>query len=836
MRLQNSLSAIVVAGRVVLSKTNLYSLNLQQKNNVMIKNYLKSAWRSILRNRLSASINIFGLVAGLSGALVIGLYIVDELDYDQHFKNKDNIYRVISSFDKDSKTYVSAQSDAAIGPLLVQQFPEIQYSTRLMTKDEAFLFKGKTAFKEGIIYTDSGLLRVFNLDLLSGNKATCLINPSSVLISSNTAAKLFGNDWREKNVLGNLLYVDGRIPLTITGVFVDLPAHSHFTSNIFATIPAGFTSWMSDGSKIYTYVFTDGSSNAINLNKKLKSFVGNFVPGSGDHPTSFSLQRLTEIHLFSSFNDENATLGNIKNIYALMLVSVLLIIISISNFVNLYLAVSFHRLNEIGVRKVVGALSRQVRLQFLLEISVLTLIATSISIILVVICLPIINIVTGSQFAAATILHPYMIGFIAVIILMVGISAGIYPSLYLSGVKAIDALKGSRRRLSTSMSMRKVLIVLQFSVSCILIFVSIVAFRQMRFINMKSLGFDKEHIVIIANPYMLGSVEKITALKNEFLGVPGVAHVSVTGYTPSQNRWKNTKMTFPGRNEHSDYAYPASWFTVDEDYIETLGLALYEGRNFFDSPGSDKDAVIINETAAIQFGLIKNGINNAVGKELSFRETGDSAYQTYTVVGIVSDFNFGSMHEMITPVVMKKGYHRFELVLNLSDNYSSVLTLREIASIWNQHIPAIPFEYDFVKERFDLLHKSDSITSNIFSMFCVLAIILSASGLFSIVAYSITYRKREIGIRKILGASATTIAILFIEEFMKLILAAFVIALPFAWVCTHRWLEGFVYKIEISWNIYLITGLIMVAIAAFSLGLQSIKAALINPIENLRND
>jgi len=796
----------------------------------MLKNYLTIAWRSLLKNRLTALINICGLALGLGGSLIIGLFILDELAYDQHFANSNRIYRLTTTYVKEGTTYHSAQTKGHIGSNLTQQFPEVQHATRLSPEDEAFLFSGETAFKEKIIYTDASFLSVFELDLLQGNRKNCLANPSSIIISKATALKLFGKNWSQKSILGETLSIDGRIPMTITGVFDDFREHSHFHSDLFASTPLGHSDWLNDQSNVYTYALLEERSTPAALDKKLKSLA--VSQGNVDKKEQISLQRLTSIHLQSGLDDENAKLGNVKNIYALGFISILLILITVSNFVNLYTASSLGRLKEVGVRKVIGALRGQLRHQFLSESALITLIALCIAVSVVILVLPTFNELTGKTLAPESLLNSNILLLIAGLTIGISVLSGFYPSIFLSGFRIIDALKGVRSK-TGAVGMRKSLVILQFSISSVMITLSFVALKQVDLIHHKTLGFDRKNVIALANPYMLGSTEKILAMKAELLTVKGVQQVSITGYTPSQNRWGNLKITFPERNENSSDAQPATWLMVDENFLETMRMTLLAGRNFLDNHNQDKEAILINETAANKFKLNRQG-KNPIGSELSFRNDGESNFRNYSVVGIVKDFNFGSLHESVKPIVMTLGYHRFEMALRLSSQYSAQETINRVSDIWKKNLPAIPFEYTFIEDRFEGLHQSDIVASKIFSLFCFATLIVSAFGLFSVVTYTITNRTKEIGIRKSLGASEKSIVLLLSGEFLKVVMISYVLALPLAWLLTDNWISDFAYRINVSWWMYALTGLILFTITASTLGYQTIKAASANPIKQLR--
>lgn len=799
----------------------------------MIDNFLKIALRSLLKNRLLSLINIFGLVAGLTGSIFIGLYIIDELQYDRHYRLKDRMFRLTTSFDLDGTKYHSATTSGNVGPLLAQKFPEVESIARLLAKDEVFLFSEKKAFKEEIIYTDAGFPRVFTPVILLGNKEQCLANPSSIIISKGIARKMFGENWRKKIILGKALLIDGRIPLAITGVFDDFPKQSHFTSQLFATVPTEHKEWMNDKSKVYTYVLLRPNANVENFASKLNS--GIIDQSRSSESRRVNLQPIASIHFSPVLNDENALKGNIENIYALLLVCVSLILITVTNFVNLYTAGSFNRLKEVGVRKALGALRIQLRFQFLLETFLITMVSLVISLILVAVGLREFNELTSKNLSFNDIIQGNTLLFFGGLVLSIPLLAGFYPSFYLSGLRTIEALKGKKGQPDSVMSWRKGLIILQFSISAIMITLSIVAYRQVGLINGMSLGFNKENTVALSNPYMLGSMEKIVGFKNELLALPGIEQVSVTGYTPSQKRWVKTNITFPGRNQNNRLARATNWLTVDEGFIETMGLSLIQGRNFSKIHENEKESIIINETAANQFNL-NTKATGAIGSELSYSDERDSAYSNYKVIGVVSDFNFGSLHEKIEPIVMKVGYHRFEMVIRLSPDLPKPQTLNEVNALWRKHLPEIPFQYSFIKDRFNLLHKTDMIASKIFALFCMITIALSGFGLFSIVAFSIVNRTKEIGIRKVLGASEFNVTFLLIRDFQKLILISFLISLPVASFFSQKWINNFAYKIEVGWWIYACTGVVLLFITVVTLGIQSIKAALTNPVKNLRHD
>jgi putative ABC transport system permease protein len=800
----------------------------------MLKNYLKIARRSLVKNRLTSLINIIGLATGMCGTLLIGLYVFDEFKYDQHFRFKDRIYRLSTTYHHEGSVSRSALTDAGIAGRLIQEFPEVQTVTRLMPPDEAFLFSDETAFKEDIIYTDSAFTNVFAPDMLLGSKDRCLKTASSVIISESTALKLFGDTWKQEGIVGKILSIDNKIPLTITGVFRDLPDLTHFKSNLFATVPVGLEGWMSNGSEVYTYVLLRPDSRSDTFFRNLERMAESSQRNTSEKKT-INGQPLTEIHLYSSLENDNAARGNINNLYALLSVAFFLILITTTNFVNLFTANCLRRLKEIGVRKATGASSAQLRWQFFCEAVSVTILSALIALTLVAAVIPLFNDVAAKSFTFRDLISTNLFMLLAILVIVVAFLASLYPLVVLSGTKTQEALKGVKRKATSASVLKKALVGLQFAISTIMIILSIVAFKQVRLINSKSLGFDKKNTVTVANPYMLGSTEDILRFKRELSSIRGIEDVSITGYTPSQHRWGNRRMTVPGRDEQSNYKQVATWLTVDEDFISTMALRLVAGRNFLPDHETDKDAVIINRKAVSFFNLDDSG-RNPVGAELSFKDEDEDVYRHYTVVGVVDDFNFGSLHESIGPIAMTLGYHRFEMVLRLSPAYSKQETLSEAQSMWSKHLPVIPFEYSLVEDRFKALHKSDVAASDVFSLFCVITVIMSAFGLFGVVTYIIGGRTKEIGIRKLLGGSEAGIAMLLAREFIILVALSYAVALPVALIFTRRWLADFAFKTQVSWWVYGATALILLFMAVATLGVQSVRAALANPVDNLRSE
>jgi len=797
-------------------------------------NYFRIAIRTLLKNRLATLVNLTGLTTGLAGILLIGLFVLDELSYDRHYKYADQLYRITSTYVRDGQSYNSAQTYGDVASSL-DGLPEIQQVVRVMPEDEGFLFIGKKAFKEKIRYTDPEFIQVFDLDLVKGDPTTCLKNPSSLLISESCALRFFGKGWKNASILGMDVALDGRITMTITGVFRDIPRHSHIRSDLLGSLPSGHEDWMRPGSKVYTYALVHEEANLDNLRLKVQDLSSSMMSETEGHQVQLNFKPVTDIYLFSSLEDENAAQGDLKNIYSLLLAALFLIVTTVTNFVNLNAAYAFRRLKEVGIRKVLGSYLWQLRAQFLMETTIISTTAMCVALGCVTVALPLFNQLTGKNLLAGDLMTFNVLVLITGLTIGISLLAGLFPSAYISTKRAADALRGAKGSVSGTLALQRGLVVFQFAISCIMIILSTVAVRQVNLINSKPLGFDKQNTIVLANPYMLGSTAKITGFRNELMTLDGVENVSITGYTPFQERWGNLRLTFPDRDVRSSYAHPANWLMVDEGFLGTMGIQLIAGRDFLEIHEHDKGSIIVNETAVGQFGLNEDG-KDPIGAELSVRNEDEDRNESFRIVGVVRDFNFGSLHEPVKPIVMKLGYHRFEMALNLSSIYPTQQTIEEIGAIWSKTLPAIPFEYSYIKDRYDRLHASDTAASRLFLIFCFSTIVISVLGLFSIVAYEIATRKKEIGIRKLLGATVWNISAQLSRRFLMLVSTAYFVALPFSWMLAREWIADFAYQTEISWVIFVVAGVAIFVVAVLTLGYQSIRASMANPIDNLRQE
>lgn len=795
------------------------------------KSYLKTTVRIIVQNKVSSLINIVGLVAGFSGFILIALFVLDELKFDRHFLNSNRLYRITSRYAKEGQSHSSAQTPAQLAPRMMTELPEVEAATRLMVPDEAFLFPNEKVFKETIIFTDSSFLRVFGFDLVQGDPLRCLSNRSSIILCESMAEKLYGMGWKEISIIGESILIDGYIPMTVTGIFKDMPSHSHFHSSIFASVPAGEDTWMGEEDRVFTYLLLRNKTNISNLQNKIGAWTSQLNQKGELKISEYKFQKVTDIHLYTDLEEDLTTQGSIHDIYTLVMIAGFLIITSVINFMNLYAAQTSGRFKEVGVRKILGAFRRQLHHQFMLEASLLVFASIGVSVLVTFVLLPSFNVLTRKTIALSNVLElpPMLLLFVAGILTVA--LAGSYPATFLSSRNAMETLKGKLTQ-TKSFGMRNSLMIFQFCLSTIMIILTWIALRQMEFVKNKPLGYDKNQIVILRNPYMLGKIDKIKTFRDALLKVTGVEHVSITGYTPAQKRWEKFRMTFSILDQQS--SVPANWMLVDEGFIETMGIELLEGRNFSDNHQYESHSIILNEKAVAAFNL-RSGGAWPIGHELSYKD-GDTPGQHFQIIGIVKDFNFSSLHDEVKPIVLRAGYHRFEMALRLEQSTSSTQVLEDVQNVWQKFAPDIPFEYAFMSERFNQLHQSDSIVGSVFSKFSMLTILIALLGLFSMITHTILRKTKEIGIRKVLGASEKNIVWMLSADFLKRIILANMIAIPIAWILANSWLNTFASKIEMAWWIFLGTILGVLLLAVLTLGYQSIKASLANPVHNLRHE
>jgi putative ABC transport system permease protein len=796
---------------------------------IMLKNYLKIALRNMNRQKSYSLINVIGLAIGIAAVILIMLFIVDEMSYDQFHVNKDRIFRLVRT--------TSVLSAAPIGPALMQEFPEIQDVVRIDPTGRTLVHDpgtNKSFYEDHIAWVDANVFRLFSFKLVRGNPETVLQEPNTMVITTSIAKKYFG----DTNPMGKVL--DGEnLEFRITGVMEEAPENSHYHPGIFLSFKTleGLTNRLENWKTnwLYTYLLLKNKDSASKIESQLPSFFEKHV---GNAWTIFHLQPLLDVHLRSNLAWDIEPQGSIVYVNIFSAIAILLLIIACINFMNLATARSTRRSKEVGLRKVLGANRPQLMRQFLGESFLTAILAFMIAIVLVVLSLPAFNELASKNLNLDLFSAKIFPGFLAITI-FVGLFAGSYPALLLSKFSPINAMKNQVQfftRKYGSVSLRRLLVIIQFAISIILIIGTTVIYKQLAFVKNKNLGFSKDQIIVV--PFEGGNFdERYSVIKNELIQDPNIVHVSASGDIPGQGP---SDFYYRPEGLAEDMEKLPVWDTyfVDYDFIETLGMEMVKGRNFDEKHSSDATAFILNETA-VKNAIEQSGADweNPIGKHLDFYTPGKkgwSVYKSGQVVGVVKDFNYLSLHQPIGPLVLQVLPGAFDYLLVKIRTQDIGGSLSFIKNKVTEFAPGKPFEYSFLDEQFDSLYRSEQRLGKVFGIFAFLAIMVACMGLFGLTAFTADQRTKEIGIRKVLGASLSNIITLISREFVRLVLVADIVSLPISYYFMHRWLKNFVYRIDIGMWMFVFASVIALLIALFTVSAQAIRAALANPVDSLR--
>jgi len=799
----------------------------------MIKNYIKTAYRSLKKNVGFTVLNVLGLSIGLATCLLIVFYVVDEFSYDKYNIKADRIYRVTEADRLNGREQSYAASEAPLLAAIKNTYPEIENTVRLVPTSSLFISPQKYQVKKGnqdiqennIIFSESSLFSVFTLPMLIGDPATALNEPHSVVITESTARKYFN----KVDVVGQTLTFNDTGTYKITGVIKDVPVQSHFNYDFFlsfSSIPEGhINAWGYGG--LHNYVLLKPGADIKKIEAGMLKLEKAQNPGLWDENGNYlklSLTPLFDIHLRSNNEYELSQNGNIQYVYIFSLIAVFILLIACVNFMNLSTARSSNRAKEVGVRKVLGSARKYLVAQFLTESMLVTLVSAIIAVVLAALLLPLFNHMADKQLAFTMHTIVWLIPSLLVVVLVIGFLAGAYPAFYLSAFQPIEVLKG---KLATGFKggfLRSFLVVFQFSISIFLIIGTIVIYNQLNYIHKKSLGYDRSQMLVIKNMNGLGKKAKI--LKQEIKQLPGVVSATMTSYLPTGND-RNITALFAHLPINLKDDILTEFWPVDEDYINTLGIKLIAGRNFSAQMASDTAAIIVNEAYVKQLG-IKNPLGATVYRD-------SYGIQPYHIVGVMKDFHFSSLRDKIGCAVLYYAEDNGALSAKVSTANLTTL-MAQIEDKWKGLSPNQQFTYSFMDEDFDATYRSEQRIGTIFISFSTLAIVIACLGLFGLAAYAAEQRNKEIGIRKVLGASVSTIVSMLSMDFIKLVFIAIAIASPVGWWVMNKWLQDFAYRISIQWWVLAIAGATAVFIAFITISFQSIKAALGNPVNSLRSE
>jgi putative ABC transport system permease protein len=801
----------------------------------MIKNYLKTAWRNLLQNKTTSLISMAGLAVGICCFLLLTTYLINELRYDRFNVNADRISRLTFSHKSadDNEVKTAALTPTAPVPVFKKEFSDIEDGVRIVSYSgmrAAIVQYGDKLFKEKkMLAADESFFKIFTFKFIQGNAASSLSNSSSIVITASTAKKYFGDD----NPLGKILKVDQTNNMVVTGVIEDVPEYSQIKFDMmasYAMMPRSLTrAWNS--SNDYSYILLKPGADRESVAKQMTNYITKDNPQSGDKRW-FNLEPLTKVHLFSTATYGLEASGNIKYVYILGLVAMILLILACVNFLNLVTARSAERAKEIGVRKVMGAMRGQLFSQFIIEAGIITLFSIVIGVALLAVFLPSFSTFTGQALGFQTWNLSWLVLALVSLFVLVTLLAGTYPSLYLSAFKPIVTLKGNSSSQAGGAMLRKSLVVFQFVVSVFFIISTIIAGNQLHYIQSLNTGINRDQVLVLdvgGMPY-----SKIETFKTEIGQQTGVLGSTASYDSPVNVGGGYSINVAEGKN--SDYNLSVTAIPVEKSFTKTLGIKLVAGSDL--DLGDEQQVLdtaeakrrysfILNETAIAAMGWKPE---QAISKKIGLNG------RMGTIKAVAKDFNFASLHEKITPIVMFPEYDWFGKLLIKTSGKNTANTVAAIQAKWHKFYPNTPFEYHFLDQEFDAMYKTDQRTGGILTAFTAVTIFISCLGLFGLAVFSTRQRIKEIGIRKVLGAGVASIVGLISFDFIKLVLIAIVISSPIAWYAMNTWLQDFAFRINIEWWVFVIAGGTAALIAFLTVSYQSVKAALSNPIKSLRSE
>ncbi|HTF31055.1 MAG TPA: ABC transporter permease [Flavitalea sp.] len=793
----------------------------------MLKNLLLIAIRNFKRDKWYSMLNILGLTIGITFSLFLIFYIKDELGYDRYNKKADRIYRISSFIKEPDKDVLKwAISQFPLAPTLQKDYPEVEEAARFVPGGKTMYKKGALRFYEDkVFFTDSNVFRIFTYDFIEGNPKSALIAPKSIVLTQSVAKKYFGNG----RALGQTLQNDNGEVYNITGVVKDVPKNSHLIFNVLvstSTFPKDFNNNWGNFS-YYTYILLRPNTNSVAFEKKLAPMYDKYMAAIFAQykiKIHYGVQAITSIHLHSDMGNEPEELGSISYIYIFSAVAFFMLIIACINYMNLTTARSARRAKEIGIRKVTGSTKAQLVAQFLVESTLTALFALLLSIGLIALLLPLFNSLSGKFISFGSLLEPGTFLVLLAIILFVGLVGGSYPAFYLSKFNPIHILKGSLSKSSSNVILRRALVVVQFTISMIMIICTWIVYGQLNYLRSRDLGFNKEQVFSISANANKDIRSQVLAFKNEVQGLPHIVSASTAEAVPGKGISFNL---FSVQSENGYVDKGVDVYGIDEDYFKTLGMKMKEGRNFSGLPDTLR-SIIVNEQMIKEFGW-----KSSVGKRVKF--PGDTSGRYLEVVGVVKDFNQKSLYNPITPLIM---YYRpssgnIQIKLDPKDLPGAIANIEKS---WKKIFPDLPFEYIFLDQDFDSQYAADQKRGKIFTVFSILTILITCLGLLGLIAFTTQQRQKEISIRKIMGAGVGEIVPLITTNFIVLVGISCLVAFPVAYLFMSKWLQIFVYNTGLSVTPFILSAFMVLVITLLTVIFHTLKAALANPVTSLRSE
>jgi putative ABC transport system permease protein len=791
----------------------------------MLRNYIKIAWRNLYKNKAFSLIHILGLTIGITVCMMIFIYIMNEFSVDQFHSKGKRIYRVMRSFDdlKEGVPYLSGPYATA----LLNDFPaDIKQAVRVQPTQGLISFGDKAFVEKKMYNTDADFFTLFSFKLLRGNVSSVLKDPSSVVLTETTAKKYFGT---VDNALGKVLTLDKQKQLKVTGIAQDVPANSHLDFDVIVPISNYFNEdyfkvWINNG--LFTYVLLDEHSNKAGLEKKFPQFMDKYM---GKDMARFGakiglkLTALNDIYFEQASAFDNVKHGDKKVVYIFISIAVLIMLIACINFTNLSTIRAVERSKEVGLRKVLGALKNHLVLQFIGESMLLTIISCALSVGILIMAMPCYRELLGYNVSASWNSAPIYL-FLAGVIVVIGFLAGSYPAFFLSAFSPIQALKGKLRLGKSGAFFRQSLVVVQFSISVLLIIGTIVIMKQMSFVKGKELGYDKEQAVIVQLDNN-DIYNQMNVFKKELENKGNIVSVSLMSGEPGGF---HDMHTFEAEGQHDMFKSRTEF--ADFQFVKTLGLKIVAGRDFSPQFTTDStDAVLINQTAAKKLGFTPE---QAIGKQIKNAIRDEKPRR---IVGVVKDYNFLSLKENMDALVISPAMDRRVAVIKIrAGNIKGALAT--IKDAYSSVAPVYPFEYSFLDQKFDTTYKADIHQQTMLTIFSGLAIFIACLGLFGLASFTAVKRTKEIGVRKVLGSSVPNILLLLSKDLLKPVAVATVIAVPLGYYFMNAWLQNFAYKTPLHWWIFVFAAFITFGIALLTVSFKSLKAALVNPVKSLRSE
>jgi putative ABC transport system permease protein len=815
----------------------------------MLIHYFKTAWRNIWKNKSISALNILGLSIGIGSSIVLLSYVSYQHGYDRFHANQENIYRLNLGFYQDNKlVFQSSENYSAVGPALKKEFPEVLEVARLYNmgyKNNCVFTANDVFYKETkFLYADASFFKIFSYPFLEGDPMKALIRPYTAVISATTAAKFFG----KQDAMGKFIQMDdddrNSELCQITGIFKDLPENSHLQFNILISYPTLYhrnggikrfeNNWTNKD--FYTYLLLRPHTNSFTLQERFPKFVSDHIPGekSNQEQSRLALQPLWKNHFSSNLADEPGVTVNEKTIGFLIIIGLFIITIAWVNYINLATAGSFSRGKEIGVRKVLGSKKRDLISQFLIESLWINSLSFIIAIVLVYSFQPMLNSLLNVTFSLSDLFdHAYGLLFMGFLLLGT-LGSGFYPAFVLSSFRPALALKGRIRASLAGLRLRKSLVIFQFALSIFLMTGTVIVYQQVHYMLTQDLGMDTNQVLLIDRPGRWDrsdsvNSERLLRFKESLEKIPGVSGFGMADAIPGKEI--RSHLNYYVKNSTTEKPMDFNTIGVDEGYLPVLGMKILEGRNFSLKFKTDEDAVIITRSAARLLGFHRD--QDAIGKQLM------QNHIPFTIIGLIDEVHHQSLEKRVEPLILQFNANDYE-----ADEYYLVKfktaevhqVTQRIESSWNDIFRGSPFSFSFLDEYFNRQYQNEFQFGILFGVFALIAIGIACMGLFTLVAFMVKQRVKEIGVRKVLGASLPDIIILLTRDFIQLVILANLIAWPLGWLLMNNWLKDFAYRISASWVVFLLAGLAAILIALLTISYQSIKAAIANPIQSLRSE